>query len=120
MTAGALGCVVILDYYLKRNWKRDPRIKAAMIWMTKNVTVEKNPHKPQNRAYYYYLYALERAGILSGVKKFGTFDWYRKGANKLIQLQTPTGAWGSTAQTCFSILFLRRGTPGLPGVATGR
>ena len=120
MTAGAIGCVVILDYYLKRNWKRDPRVKSAMIWMTKNVTVLKNPHKPQNRAYYYYMYALERAGILSGVKKFGTFDWYRKGANQLIKLQTTTGAWGSTSQTCFSILFLRRGTPGLPGVATGR
>lgn len=124
MTAGALGCLVILDHYLKKNWKRDVRVKRSVAWMARNFSVKKNPSRPLNRAHFYYLYALERAGIITGISKFGRHDWYREGANYLLKVQDPSGYWGdirkSVPQTCFAILFLKRGTPSLPGVATGQ
>lgn len=121
MTAGALGCVAILTHYLKKNWKRDSRLKRSVDWMDRYISVKKNPRRDGNRNYYYYLYALERAGILTDIRQFGKIDWYREGANHLLDTQKSNGAWGTNStHTCFSILFLRRGTPALPKVATGR
>ncbi len=65
---------------------------------------------------YYYLYALERAGRLSGVRFFGKHDWYREGAEELIHDQNPlSGFWRGANQenelvaTSFALLFLAKG-----------
>jgi hypothetical protein len=66
------------------------------------------------------LYAVERIGVASGQKYFGTNDWYQKGADWLIKVQTKSGAnkgmWFAPKtlctplhDTCFGLLFLSRG-----------
>jgi len=49
---------------------------------------------------YYYLYALERAGRLSGQRFFGVHDWYRSGIGHLVGRQNKlTGAWKGLPNT---------------------
>ncbi|MEZ6096461.1 MAG: prenyltransferase/squalene oxidase repeat-containing protein [Pirellulaceae bacterium] len=61
----------------------------AIHWLTNNFAVSRNPsggaiHK------YYYLYGLERAARLSGLRFFGDNDWYREGTAHLLTQQKTT------------------------------
>ncbi len=66
---------------------------------------------------FYYLYGLERAGRLSGVRFFGQHDWYREGAEELVHEQDKfLGYWRGTLYerepliaTSFALLFLAKG-----------
>ncbi len=68
---------------------------------------------------YYYLYGLERAGRLTGVRFFGQHDWYRLGAEELVHEQNQVGGFwrGQLVEddpdhvlaTCFALLFLAKG-----------
>ncbi|MDB5333493.1 MAG: hypothetical protein JWP03_4644 [Phycisphaerales bacterium] len=58
---------------------------------------------------YYGLYGIERIGVASGRKYFGTHDWYQHGADTIINTQLPGGDWGRLQDTCFALLFLARG-----------
>ncbi len=113
MTAGAVGALTICDYILGVDWKKDANVNSGVSWLRENFTVTENPGRG-NQWHYYYLYGLERAGMLYGTEKFGTRWWYFEGATFLLQQQTPDGGWGgSTNDTCFAILFLRRATRAL-------
>jgi hypothetical protein len=108
MTAGAVGATVIYEYLLGHDWKKDPVTKAGMAWLAKHFAISKN---------YYYLYALERAGMLYGTESIGTHAWYFEGAGFIVGDQNPDGSWGhrtkteeDTWDTCFAILFLKRAT----------
>lgn len=76
----------------------------------------KNPNGYPN-GYHYYLFALERAGLASGYKFFGKWDWYPSGATRLINSQRADGSWKQAGfgdnsdfvATCFGLLFLARG-----------
>ena len=131
MSAGAIGSLAIYDYILdddggqKQSWKNDKDVHQGLVWIAKNFSVTYNPgpYEHANFAvnsqsqYYYYLYALERAGMLYGTEVMGDHKWYPEGAKVLIENQKASGAWGGTAQTCFAILFLKRATAPL-SVAT--
>lgn len=74
--------------------------------------------RSNNGVQYYYLYALERAGRLSGQRFFGRHDWYRAGAKTIVSKQNKiTGAWRGTAlgeqveviATSMALLFLAKG-----------
>lgn len=62
---------------------------------------------------YYYMYAVERVGILSGRKYLGGHDWYRDGAEYLVRRQSPDGSWSGgqvvATDTALAILFLAKG-----------
>ncbi|MBI2930079.1 MAG: terpene cyclase/mutase family protein [Planctomycetes bacterium] len=128
MTIGSVGCIVIYKHYLKQNWRTDRRVQQGLKWLIKNWTVRENPGTKERFVWlYYYLYAVERAGLLMGMDKFGTIDWYGDGAKFLLQAQRQDGSWyegnswgGPIKDTCFAILFLRRATTPLPKVATGK
>ena len=100
---------------------RSKYIRAASRWLGDNFTVRANP-KPRRGAdrntKFYYLYALERAGRLSGERFFGEYDWYREGAQQLLKDQILSGAWQGnnglyenveSIATAFAILFLSKG-----------
>jgi len=109
MTAGAVGALVICEYILGTDWKRDDPTNAGVNWIRDNFSVTENPRR--GRAHlYYYLYALERAGILYGTETFGRHAWYPEGAAVLLREQGADGSWGGVVDTCFAILFLRRAT----------
>ncbi|MBI4563719.1 MAG: terpene cyclase/mutase family protein [Planctomycetes bacterium] len=152
MSAGAVGSLVILNYILGQNWKNDRTVVRGLEWLRDNFTVKENPgkveHAPHSSAWhhYYYLYALERAGVLYGTETLGSHEWYPEGANYLLDAQRSDGSWGSgggrgggrgpggrgrgpgrfpgfggdasVADTCFAILFLRRATRPLQDVPT--
>lgn len=133
MTAGAVSSLVIFRHLLKQDTASNATIKKGLEWIGANFTVTENPG--YERAYqwhHYWLYAVERAGILGGTEKIGDHWWFSEGAEHLIKAQDPKfGSWvsekngmesvgGAAADTAFAILFLRRATKPLPKVETGK
>jgi squalene-hopene/tetraprenyl-beta-curcumene cyclase len=77
--------------------KDDPRVTAALDWLTKHYTLEENPGL-ERQGYYYYLHLLTKGLAASGVKVLTTadgrqVDWAREVALKLINLQNANGTW---------------------------
>ncbi len=126
MSVGGLGALIICKHHLGESWRADPKVLKAIDWVTKSFTVAANPGKES--WYFYYLYALERAGVFTNLRSFGDHDWYKEGANRLLGLQKPDGSWlqegqgkessGPVPDTCWAILFLRKRTPPLQDVAS--
>ena len=94
----------------------DLPLARGLNWLANNFSVSNNPgHNGQYKLY--YLYGLERAGRLSGVRHFGRHDWYREGAEELLGTQDKiAGFWhGSNGDsdpilaTSFALLFLAKG-----------
>ena len=63
----------------------------------------------------YTLYGLERVGLASGYKYFGTHDWYAEFARGLVAQQRLDGSWNADDKasrimnTSYALLFLSRG-----------
>ncbi len=116
MTVGGIGALCILDYLQNRDWRQDKDVLEGMQWISKNFSVKENP-KLGDKWHYYYLYGLERVGMLFGTETIGDHKWYREGAEYLLAEQSKDGKWNDAVDTCFAILFLKRATRKL--VATG-
>lgn len=94
-----------------------PHIEKAIAWLERNFSVARNP----GREYWhsYYLYSLERMGRLTARRFIGRHDWYREGAQLLVNTQWFSGGWPSDIQfdhredplvsTSFSLIFLAKG-----------
>jgi hypothetical protein len=131
MTAGAVGAVCIYDYMLGKDWKRDRVVLDGLAWLEKNWSVTENVGPPEtsggntNGWLYYYLYALERTGMLFDTSLIGNKDWYFEGAKVLLNAQRPDGSWDAshfkkpTWDTCFAVLFLERATRRLTASESG-
>jgi hypothetical protein len=102
----------------------DKALRDGAAWMAKSFSVTQNP--PGVGHIYYYLYGLERAGVLLLVPKFGEHDWYDEGAKILVKDQQGDGSWsggqqgtvGPMCDTCFGLLFLARGTTPIVRIPT--
>jgi len=74
----------------------------------------------------YFLWSLERVGVLYGLKTVGKVDWYQWGCRSLLPSQKQdgrwTGAYGPEIDTSFALLFLTRSnvSPELTEALTGR
>jgi hypothetical protein len=122
MTAGMVSSLAIFDYILGRDPRRDTAILDGLAWLQVHYTVETVPGPIEwegiTKITYlsYYLYALERAGLLTGNEKIGTHSWYADGVRVLLETQKPDGSWmlddwgTDTWDVCFALLFLRRAT----------
>jgi len=78
-------------------------------WLGRHFAVDQNPLRG-GQYLYYWLYGLERCGILSGRRYFGTHDWYRAGAAFLVRAQNADGSWGrGLVDSAFAVLFLAKG-----------
>ncbi len=115
MTAAAVASLYLCD---ERLAPKEPAEAAAdrltvaqagLDWMAEHYTLKENP----NRAtawYYFWLYALERAGVTSGRRLFGQHDWFREGAALLIGGQKPDGTWTDRPyEDALCLLFLAKG-----------
>jgi hypothetical protein len=116
MTTAALAVMQICKAGLGKKLRRTTRNQierasdAAMIWMGKHFTPDKNPFGGHH---YYYLYGCERAGALLRTEQFGQHWWYLDGARFLVGRQDKKdGKWSNVTDTCFALLFLRRATSG--------
>ena len=100
--------------------KEDEAIQQALAWLGKRFSVDHNPSHDTTRQrfwYYYYLYGVERVGRLTGSRFIGSHDWYRSGADALIDRQTELGGWKGNGHaedypniaTSLALLFLSKG-----------
>lgn len=69
----------------------------------------------------YFLWSVERVGVLLGLEQIGEVNWFQKGADGLIKTQTEEGGWPTAwadtdkaglTDTCFALLFLRKANLG--------
>jgi Domain of unknown function (DUF4159) len=82
---------------------------SGLAWLGRNFSATQNPGRAGSYLHY-WLYAVERCGILSGRRMLGRHDWYREGAAHLVKTQGPTGSWGGgLSDTAFAVLFLAKG-----------
>ncbi|MCA9040541.1 MAG: DUF4159 domain-containing protein [Planctomycetaceae bacterium] len=96
--------------------EEEDTLERGINWMTRHFDVDANPAK-SGYFLFYYLYGLERAGRLSGIRFFGNHDWYREGATFLVANQSrQDGSWflredhlNPVLNTSFSLLFLSKG-----------
>ncbi len=92
----------------------DLALLRGVDWLGRNFRVDQNPGGGAEWKLY-YLYGLERAGRLAGLRYFGEHDWYREGAEELVKTRDPAlGGWtggggGPAVATSFALLFLAKG-----------
>ncbi|HKS16306.1 MAG TPA: prenyltransferase/squalene oxidase repeat-containing protein [Planctomycetota bacterium] len=133
MTAGGVASLIIFRHLLRQDTEKHAPIKKAMEWMGSNLVITENPgYERPYQWHHYWLYAVERAGILGGTEKLGDHWWYSEGVDHLLKAQDQKrGFWisekngmesvgGAAADTAFAILFLRRATKPLVKVITGK
>lgn len=123
MTASGMACTLICKAHLdaapayeKIRKQVDKAVRDGAAWLAKNFSVKENPAHQMH--HYYYMYSLERAGILGLVPKFGERDWYDDGVKMFLGVQHKNGSWdagdtgtsGAMCDTCFALLFICRGT----------
>ncbi|MEI8195383.1 MAG: DUF4159 domain-containing protein [Phycisphaerae bacterium] len=113
MTAAGIATLFLTQDYLRSTaglncvgYISNPSLDAGLAWM----------HKNYNSLWAdgYFLYGMERIGVASGIKYFGTSDWFQEGAEILTTQQEKDGHWegadgGPVANTAFGLLFLARG-----------
>jgi len=99
----------------------DEALERGIKWLAQHFAVGHNPNNSHPQGWlFYYLYGLERAGRLSGLRFFGKHDWYREGASFLINRQSRRdGSWEGkgtnsveghpVVATSLSLLFLSKG-----------
>ena len=149
MTCAGITCLLVARHQLllidcsrlnaKLGKEVEHMINGAWAWLDEHWAMDRHPHHPSGGYYYYFLYCLERSGILGNVKRIGGKDWYFEGAEQLVARQLKNGSWNHTAlastgdgdgarwsnsrkndvpPTCFALLFLQRGTAPLQGEVT--
>jgi hypothetical protein len=92
-----------------KDLSKDPQIKKGFEVLDKALSTKSDT----SDNFFYFLFSMERAGVIYNVKQIGAHDWYKWGARMLLACQTESGAWppnfGSDyADTCFALLFLKR------------
>ncbi|MFQ5730706.1 MAG: DUF4159 domain-containing protein [Planctomycetaceae bacterium] len=133
MTVAGIASLVIVDRMLqdKRDWdangkplccaerkpyeRLDRAIARLGTELRRQRTVVRNFSSGTNT--FYYLYGLERAGRLSGLRLFGGYDWYREGVKFFRKRQQRAGFWVGNGfgegdrmvATSMALLFLSKG-----------
>lgn len=84
----------------------DAAIDKGIGWIVENYRGATETHQP-----YYALWGVSRIGAASGRKHLGHIDWFREGAEWMLQRQREDGSFGNgeLPDTCFAIIFLSRG-----------
>jgi hypothetical protein len=102
------------------DWRQDGHILDAMKTLGKYLalpasggTSQTDEAREEEGKLYYFLWSLERVGVLYEVPRFGNKDWYDLGSKILLEKQAGDGSWqgkygSGGVDTCFALLFLRR------------
>ncbi len=99
--------------YNRFKTKMDKGIRDGCAWIAKNFSVTQNPGR--GGYHLYFLYGMERVGVLTLCPAFGEHKWYEEGATYLLGHQSGNGCWSGGGEsdlvnTCFALLFLKRAT----------
>ena len=95
---------------------RDPRLVNGLVALTKHVGTPVGRMEQLGQPNLYFLWSVERVGVLFGLHKIGGKDWYRWAAECLVANQKRDGSWtnggypGAHAvlDTCLALLILKR------------
>ncbi|HWY86065.1 MAG TPA: hypothetical protein VNX28_05045 [Gemmataceae bacterium] len=95
---------------------QDVWVVNGLLALTKNIGVPAGRTENLPMANLYFLWTVERVGVLYNLPTIGNKDWYRWGAEVLVANQKKPGNWeggqyyGSTPtiDTCMALLFLKR------------
>jgi hypothetical protein len=121
MTAATLAGIAVITELAHGNpeilspfAKKKDRLRAAETWMEARFDAAHQAFGSGGWTptfEYEYLWAIERWCGLSGRKKLAAHDWYREGAEYILEEQGILGDWNKSLEdTCFALLFLRRAT----------
>ena len=133
MTCAGIGSLIIAKSMIgkllgkKGAEELDQCIYDGFAWLTTHWSVEENPGLGKPR-HFYHLYGIERVGTLGMFEKISGHWWFKEGATVLIKAQAGDGHWDNkdeivptdTLDTCYALLFLRRGTAPVGDVITPR
>ncbi len=108
------------DWGVCKGGVRNQHIEKGLTWVDAHIkdVLAGNGMSTRMQNYFYALYGVERIGVASGRKYFGTVDWYTTGADLLARMQNADGSWGTEnslsnpkgiSDTVFAMLFLVRG-----------
>ncbi|MGH7162148.1 MAG: hypothetical protein ACREID_01585, partial [Planctomycetota bacterium] len=117
MTSAGLCSLVLCQQALDRNSvfnqsyrdKTRSAIRDALAWLQEYYDLEENVFRGDSW-WLYYLFNVERSGALLDMRYLGSHDWYLEGAELLLAAQSADGAFGTSVDTSFAILFLKRAT----------
>ncbi len=112
MTAAGTASLFVCEEYLSRYPRLDPKpnpaLERGLVEMIKGF----DPKTPD----LYYLYGVERAGLASGARFFGKYDWYRQVAANIVREENGNSNFlggfvgaSRTRSACYTILILGRG-----------
>jgi hypothetical protein len=101
---------------------KDPAVEKGFDYLAQFIGKPLGAKKPRNRKAeinLYFLWTVERCGVLFKRRQIGGKDWYRWGAELLIDAQQDDGSWNNDGyftrpavtpitDTCFALLFLKR------------
>jgi hypothetical protein len=104
------------DMDVKAMKGQDERIVKGLLALTKNVGMPTGRTEGLPMANLYFLWSVERVGVLYDLPTIGNKEWYRWGAEILVANQTRNGNWENggyhganpTIDTCLALLFLKR------------
>jgi hypothetical protein len=90
----------------------DPAVKRALAMLAREIDRPGEERDPD----LYFLWSLERVGVLYDLPKIDDKDWYAWGRKVLLSMRQPDGSWkggayyGNTPvlNTCFALLFLKQ------------
>ena len=96
-----------MDTQIRLDPRTDKELDKGLAWLDASF-------KPNSNGY--YMYGVERVGLASGLKFFGTTNWYKTGAMTLLKSQGKEGQWNGdfigangNRGTAYALLFLARG-----------
>jgi squalene-hopene/tetraprenyl-beta-curcumene cyclase len=96
---GTMTYAGVLSFVYADLKKDDPRVVAALDWLSQNYTLEENPGQGAQGLYYYY-HLMAKSLTAAGLDHLAVADgrrvnWRAKLAAKLIPLQKTDGSWAS-------------------------
>jgi squalene-hopene/tetraprenyl-beta-curcumene cyclase len=96
---GSMTYAGLLSFIFADLKKDDPRVVAALEWLSKNYSLEENPGMGRAGLYYYY-HLMTKALIAAGVDELTLADgkkvaWAPAIAKKLLDLQQGDGSWAN-------------------------
>jgi len=99
-----------------KGFVQDPRIVQGFAALNKNIGTPTGRMQGHAMKNLYFLWSVERVGVLYNIATIGGKDWYRWGAEILVANQQPAGNWqnggyhgaDATIDTCLALLFLKR------------
>jgi hypothetical protein len=91
---------------------KDPFVLAALEALGEYIDGHAEKRGLEARIDFYFLWTLERVGVLYQRKSFGKKDWYDWGAEVILKRQLDDGSWldhyPPAVDTSFALLFLNR------------